>query len=226
MKFLSALGFGDLLNLLKPLNVNTYHAKELMSELLIIVKSKNDIDKQQDISNFLKQHLSSTATDKKSLIDYYFLQLFSTKGFFLDLRTLESEKKRYWYQFTEDFRLSLIKLYDSYFQQDMSGFEQALVATGLIDKEWSQERKEELKNLFKMHFSNSFQENTQIQFKIEDFIKSFTQIFSFYQKMKAKIPTPFVILGINLTTLYMEAEKNATMASPKETFNRAKSSVK
>jgi len=149
-----------------------------------------------------------------ALLRFYFAQLHSPDGVFLDLRDshfqwdskkLIFQPNGFWYRFSEDFRRGILTLYEGFYTAQESKFEAGLVATHLLDRSWPIEDQEEIKNLFRSHFGNSLER--PMRFDMSHFQETFLKIFEFLLKKKVKLSSEFMLFGLYLVTLYLSLEK-------------------
>ncbi len=149
----------------------------------------------------------------EEILKLYFAQLFSPHGVFLDLRTHHFESvdsglvfhpNSLWVLFDSQFRSGLIRMYQGFYLQDDALLELGLIETGLLKPYWPAETKNELKNLLKSHFGNSFEEG--MIFSLDHFKSSFIKIAHFLITNKVKISPHFMFLGIDLVSLYIGLE--------------------
>jgi predicted unusual protein kinase regulating ubiquinone biosynthesis (AarF/ABC1/UbiB family) len=81
------------------------------------------------------------------------------------------------------------------------------VASGRVKRDWSEEKKIEVIEVFKKHFSNGRDE--RITFTMKDFQASFAKIFQTLVKNKIQLDKNFLYLGIMLVTLYLSLDELA-----------------
>lgn len=160
----------------------------------------------------------STDEEKKQiatiLLKAYFQQLYNKQGQLLDLRaeffgfkehTLYWRPNGIWAVWKEEFRLGLLEVYQGFYLENEDMFRSGLESIGLIQKDWKKEDQEEMAALFKGHFKSSLSDN--MHFNIEDFKRSFINIFHFLLEKKVRMSADFMHLGIMLVTLYLHLEE-------------------
>jgi len=178
-------------------------AADTRSELIPLLG--NDIEFVND--------LSSGPLDQKNgerILRLYFLQIMKSKKMFLDLRPKHfsgtSDKLLWdpnglWASLDADFAEGIRMVYRGYYQNDDELFTAGLEKSKLIKNEWPIEKKQEVVEVFKTHFSNGRDE--KVVFTMEGFQKSFTEIFKTLVDNKIRLDKNFLYLGIMLVTLYM-----------------------
>lgn len=178
-------------------------AAEARSELMPLLK--NEIE--------LVNELSNGSLDQKNgerILKLYFLQIMKSKKMFLDLRPKhfsgEEDKLLWdpnglWASLDLDFAEGIRMVYKGYYQNDDELFAAGLEKSRLIKNEWPNDKKQEVVEVFKTHFSNGRGE--KVTFTMAGFQKSFTEIFKTLVNNKIKLDKNFLYLGIMLVTLYM-----------------------
>ena len=213
--------------LLKNIPSAAYHCadwKGLLLELKPLVQSlTKEFPKDQlasleiysPIPVSFEKTQGSPATKKQGelVLELYFSQLFNPKGLVIDLRqhhfgVLENAEltwspSKLWYRFDDSFRLSLIKLYRSFYKGESAAFESALDEMGLTTG-LNSVRKKELAALFKTHFGEGGQ--GEIHFELASFQESFINLFEFFATNKVFLFKDFVFLGVYLVSLYMNLD--------------------
>ena len=148
------------------------------------------------------------------LLRYYFSQLQSDHGAFLDLRpegfsfspgVLHFKPNGFWYRFSPSFRSGLLDLYDGFYFDDESKFESGLKATGLLSPDWPEADRERVKSLFRSHFGAA--RDQPMSFSIAGFQKTFLSVFEFLLEKKVRLSSEFMLFGVSLITLYLSLEK-------------------
>ncbi len=151
-----------------------------------------------------------------AILKLYFAQLYVPEGLFFDLRDQHFDWKEgkllfapngLWYRLSDAFRTGILTVYQGFYRGDEKLFEEGLVATGLLDRSWSQEDQSEIKNLFRSHFGESL--DRDMVFGLAGFQESFLKIFQFLVRKKIKLSSEFMVFGICLVTLYLALEKGA-----------------
>jgi hypothetical protein len=143
------------------------------------------------------------------LLELYFTQLTQPEGLFVDLRAQQFGydgdqylwQPHFALQLASDFRQGLIDLYKGFYQPNPNLFDQALAALGLLDPNWSESQKADLKELLEAHFGSSTQ--TKTVFAINDFRQSFHALFQFFKNQEVTIAPDFLTVGCYLVTLYL-----------------------
>ena len=153
---------------------------------------------------------SLAAPNGERILRVYFLQIMKSKKMFLDLRPkrfsgtkekLSWDPNGLWAELDSDFADGIRMVYKGYYQNDDDLFAKGLEKSRLIKSEWPEEKKQEVVEVFKTHFSNGRGE--KVAFTMEGFQKSFTEIFKTLVKNKIKLDKNFLYLGIMLVTLYV-----------------------
>lgn len=214
----------DIVTNIPTICFETVHWNEFLSSSKTIVKNYLIGKPNKEILTFLKQNLPASIlldknlkgnyTDRvtgENLLRIYFLQLKNPAGLFLDLRSVHFHQfpdgitawktNSLYHQFSNDFRLTLIKLYKSFYYNDENGFLESLDKLGMTQG-LDQAATLELKDLFMKHFGTP----GQVVFKLSEFQESFLKIFEFFLGHKIKLQTDFIYLGFYLVTLYMHLE--------------------
>lgn len=148
-----------------------------------------------------------------SILQAYFQQLFNKEGQLLDMRPehfsfedriIYWKAGGMWAKWNEDFRLGLIEVYKGFYLENEEQFRRGLTSIGLIQPEWAQSEKDKMAGLFRNHFKDSLSEN--MRFNIEEFKKSFLNIFHLLLDKKVRMSADFMYLGFMLVTLYIHLE--------------------
>ncbi len=184
-------------------------ATEVSNEL-----KKLNIDHFELVSQ-LKDSVPNPDWGNKILM-IYFYQIMNNSQLFLDFRLKlfsQSENKiqwspgGLWAQMDHDFISGIRKVYQGYYFNDDALFIKGMLESGLVKREWSEEKKNEVIEVFKKHFSNG--RNERITFTMEDFQNSFAKIFQTLVKNKIQLDKNFLYLGIMLVTLYLTLDELA-----------------
>jgi predicted unusual protein kinase regulating ubiquinone biosynthesis (AarF/ABC1/UbiB family) len=166
-------------------------------------------------------------TIASSLLKTYFQQLFNPQGQLLDFRAdffsyenhiIFWKPNGLWAVWKDEFRLGLIEVYKGFYSEDEKMFRSGLKSIGLIQENWDQNDQDEMAQLFKNHFKSSL--GDKMHFNIEDFKKSFINIFHFLLEKKVKMSADFMYLGMMLVTLYLHLEELKIPLSVKEIFTQ------
>jgi hypothetical protein len=179
-----------------------------------------------------KENLVINKSTAERWLTLYFAQLFSPHGVFLDLRPhnfssdgdiLKWHPTGLWHKFHEPFREGLIKIYDGFYLGNEELYHNGLVELGLADKDWSNEDKKKLADLFKDQFGASLGE--EMTFDLEGFKNSLIKITDFLMVKKVKISTDFLYLGIYLVLLYSSLEKSKEKLPVKQIYLNVRNKV-
>ena len=167
------------------------------------------------VPNLDKRNSSSLPPESaEKLLTLYFCQLFSSKGIFLDLRPgnvyfsnnlLFWQPTGLWTQFSEKFRIGVIKIYDGFYGNNDKLFQNGLIEIGLASTDWPEEDLTKLADLFRSHFSSSSIE--EMSFELDTFKESLIKITHFLLEKKVIISNDFLYLGIYLVTFYASMEQ-------------------
>jgi hypothetical protein len=166
----------------------------------------------------------SRATGIK-LLNLYFMQLFSSSGIFLDLRSQHFEESSerltwnpsgLWSIFSEEFRIGLLKVYEGFYLEKDHLYYQGLEEIGLLDAHFSQEDKETLGKLFRAQFGAALDQD--MRFKLDHLKNSIIQMSDFMLRKKVKISKDFLYLGIYLVTLYSSLEESGEALPVKKIY--------
>lgn len=151
------------------------------------------------------------------ILRLFFAQLLSPHGLFLDLRRshfsyqnsqLHWHPSSLWTQFSEEFRVGLIKVYDGFYLGKEGLFTEGLEGIGLLSRNWPQADQEKLCALFKSQFGNG--QESAMTFDLDEFQRSMIGLAEFLLEKKVRISKDFLYLGINLVTLYSTLESLGT----------------
>lgn len=158
-------------------------------------------------------HIQKTLLSKEDgekILTIYFSQFFEKNiATHIDLRsnsflsggTFTWNPSKLHYAFSEKFLNGVCSLYTGFYLDDSILFDEGLNQLGMIKKTMSINQKEEIKNLFYMHFGEGKSE--PVQFKIAKLQESFEEIFSFFIKEDIPLNPEFAVLGVCLVTLYL-----------------------
>lgn len=198
-------------------------SKEALS-LALNVKSKNLLPIKKDLNTILNQlnieigEAKNNSKNSKSnkelaelILKLYFTQIIYSQNILLDIRHEnfsweKSNRKWIWtphslfIKWKSDFSQSIKDIYDGYYTGDDHLFTEGLKKLNLYP----------CKDLFKQHFG--FGNQTQVEFKQENFYKIFHEIFLECKKHNIKLHSNFISLGLFLALLYESLEKlNVTL---------------
>jgi predicted unusual protein kinase regulating ubiquinone biosynthesis (AarF/ABC1/UbiB family) len=183
-----------------------------VQDIEIVKKLPYTLEEQllnDELDDKQKQHVAD------SLINLYFLQLTNPEGLFLDLRpknlwfntnanVLAFRPNSAWLKFKPGFAEGLAQLYTGFYKGDEGLFETGLRVLNLVPKHETELNFQEIKDLFKNHFGKDL---TATTFSLATFYESFHQIFEFFKREKITLSADFVVLGMQLTTLYVALEQ-------------------
>ncbi len=165
----------------------------------------------------------------EKILTLYFAQLFSPYGLYLDfgphhfefkIDQLHFKTSGLWTKFSPNFSQGLQKIYDGFYFENESLFQQGLLHSGLTSPHWTQEDRNELANLFRSHFGSSLTQG--MKFELDPFKESFLKIANFMLTKKVQISVDFLYLGIALVTLYSSLEKSNVHLNVKEIYFKVK----
>lgn len=169
---------------------------------------------------------SLSTNDGEKILKLYFLQIMKTQMMYLDLRPkrfagngdkLLWEPNGLWGELDAYFADGLRMIYSGYYQNNDELFAKGLEKSCLIKSNWSVEKKQEVIEVFKTHFSNGRLE--RVTFTMTGFKKSFTEIFKTLVKNKIMLDKNFLYLGIMLVTLYASLSEIGEAYDVSEIFN-------
>lgn len=159
----------------------------------------------------------------------YFIQLFSSRGVFLDLRSSHFITKNedliwhpsgLWTKFDDKFQKGIIKVYDGFYLEKKDVYFEGLTDIGLIQPTWSEDDKNKLAELFRSQFGSAL--NEDMSFDLDRFQTSIIKLSDFMLNKKVKIPKDFLYLGIYLVTLYSSLEETKVKLPVKEIYLRVR----
>lgn len=162
----------------------------------------------------LKAPLQQDRWTGEKILTLYFAQLFSSDGLFLDLRSSHFTDERpalkwhptgFWTRFEDGFRLGLLNVYEGFYLERDDLYFEGLEQIGLLKKEFSEEDKKELGDLFRAHFGAGLTHD--MRFDLENFKNSIIKMSEFMLNKKVRISKDFLYLGIYLVTLYSNLEE-------------------
>ncbi len=161
----------------------------------------------------------------EKILTLYFTQIFSADGLFLDLRsthfsderpTLRWHPKGLWTKFNEEFRQGLLKVYEGFYLENDELYYAGLELIGLLKKEFSEEDRKELADLFRTHFGSGVSHD--MKFDLENFKNSIIKMSEFMLNKKVRISKDFLYLGIYLVTLYANLEETKVELPVKQIY--------
>lgn len=213
--------------------------REMLSEVTSLsnkmLTKKGAADARSELSPLLGKDIelvdslpNGSLTEKSGeiILKLYFLQIMKSKKMFLDLRPkrfansadkLSWDPNGLWASLDDDFAEGIRMVYKGYYQNDDELFASGLEKSRLIKSEWPVEKKQEVVEVFKMHFSNGRGE--KVAFTMAGFQKSFTEIFKTLVKNKIKLDKNFLYLGIMLVTLYVSLDEIGGAYDVSKIFN-------
>ena len=172
---------------------------------------------------------SSLTKRSEGILRYYFAQLFCEEGVFLDLREhhfthspggLIFKPNGLWHPFSASFRSGLEKLYDGFYSKNDVLFEEGLMLTGLLNPQWPQEIKNELKALFKSHFGDSLE--MPVRLTLDSLQESMMNLFKFLIREKVRLSSEFMLFGVMLVSLYLALESDPDPLPVKKIFEEVR----
>ncbi|MAW08070.1 MAG: hypothetical protein CME61_07290 [Halobacteriovoraceae bacterium] len=161
------------------------------------------------------------------ILEFYFSQLLNQQIIFLDLRPerfsfseelVLFEPNGLYYEFSKDFLRGLKLIYEGFYCDEDDIFERGLELLGLISPDDDDHYKSEVILIFKTHFSGAA--DSKLKFDLDEFRKSFHEIFSFILKHDKKLPNEFIFLGVYLVTCYMNLTRLDEALDVKKCFLR------
>lgn len=167
-------------------------------------------------------------SDGEKVLKLYFLEIMKGRKMFLDLRPkhfsglngkLQWDPNGLWAELDSDFADGIRMVYKGYYQNNDALFAQGLEKSKLINENWSDDKKSEVIEVFKTHFSNGRDE--KVSFTMDGFKHSFTEIFKTLVKNQVLLDKNFLYLGIMLVTLYMTLNKTGESYDVSKIFNES-----
>jgi len=168
------------------------------------------------------------AVDGEKVLKLYFLEIMKGQKMFLDLRPkhfaslhgkLQWNPNSLWAELDPDFAEGIRMVYKGYYQNNDTLFAEGLEKSRLINANWPEDKKREVIEVFKTHFSNGRGE--KVSFTMDGFKHSFTEIFKTLVKNKILLDKNFLYLGIMLVTLYMTLNKTGESYDVSKIFNES-----
>ncbi len=159
-----------------------------------------------------------------SILDIYFTQFFFEEGCFIDLRLNRfhfNQNQTIWDPgsgfvcFDESFKLGMLEIYQGYYMDLPKKMEAGMLKVGLIKNTESQEV-EKISTLLFSHFGDA--KNTPMKFRLQNFRKSFHDIFLHLKKNNQTLPSDFLFFGFYLTTLYVSLSSLGQAVDVKKCF--------
>jgi len=147
------------------------------------------------------------------LLRLYFAQWTVEDGLFLDLRSarlgargdeLVFAPNGLWIRLRPEFRQGMLALYRSFYSDDAGAFRGALRAMGLLPDDLPADEADRLVGLLRNHFGV---DQSEQRFSIDDFKRSFDELFEFFLANDYKLHSDFVFVGFYLVTLYLTLEQ-------------------
>lgn len=173
--------------------------------------------------------LSLDQENGRKILMFFFAQLFIGNGIFLDLRpkhfqgndsNLRFQVSGFWTKLDPDFRNSLIKVYDGFYQDDEILYKEGLLGMGLIHSNWSEKEKNDLAEIFGRQFGKN--RSGEVMFKLDDLNQTIIEISHFMLERKVKVSKDFLYLGIYLVTLYGVMEETGLPFPVKDLYLETK----
>lgn len=151
------------------------------------------------------------------ILNLYFLQIINFNKILLDIRKetfFWDDQDQIWIwhpqslfiEWDDDFGQSLKSIYEGYYLGDDAQFTSALSDLNL----------EPCKELFKEHFG--FGNQTQVEFKQDNFFKTFHEIFVECKKNNISLHSNFISLGLFLALLYKSLEELDVKLNVRKTY--------
>lgn len=159
------------------------------------------------------------------LLTLYFVQLFSSNGLFLDIRSHHFRQKDgaliwnpsgLWTKFDDHFRDGLLKVYEGFYLENDELYYEGLEQIGLLRRDFSREDKETLGKLFRAQFGAALDQD--MTFELEHLKNSIIKMSDFMLSKKVKISKDFLYLGIYLVTLYSTLEETKAALPVKQIY--------
>lgn len=155
----------------------------------------------------------------QTVLEIYFAQLFTARTCLLDLRlksfkidqlqAVSWEPGPIYYTWDSSFQTAIQQMYCGFYQQDDHSFSSGLRALNL----------EHAEVVFRKHFGVG--EQSQVEFKLQDFKKSFHAIFLACKERKTRLHPDFFALGVYLLCLYENLEKIGVPLNARQSFLKA-----
>jgi len=148
------------------------------------------------------------------ILELYFTQVLSSGPLFLDLRLSHFGREHdqwtwlpgnLWGEYSPGFARGLREVYRGFYEHSPLQLRHGLTELGLINSAWPESEKEELEKLFRASFGG--EANVPMKFELEAFQHSFQNVFKFLMERKVQLGPDFVLLGLNLITLYLALEE-------------------
>ncbi len=215
--------FKEIFKLLPNALLDLISWREMLSEITILsnrlLTNNGASEVRQDASKILNPeielvenlNLGKLEIAHGEIILYlYFVQIMKGNKIFLDFRPKYFSgadtkvlwcPSSLWAQMDQHFLMGIRKVYKGYYHNNDTLFTEGMLESGLIRKEWEENKKIEVIDVFKKHFSNG--RNEKIAFDIEIFKNSFAEIFKNLVKNKIMLDKNFLYLGIMLITIYI-----------------------
>lgn len=221
--------FAPLVNCISPNALKVIDWKQITRDLPGLTSrylQKTGVDDlKQALSPFLPQQVSfSTQKESASnplkpasgrtILEIYFMQLYRSEGFFLDLRSdrfRETESGQitwspngFWVQWEDSFRSGLVQIYESYYGNNPTQLRAGLMQVGLIREDFSSEKITEVEHMLLSHIGGDARSQT---FEVQKFTASFEKLFHFLIQNQISLSSDFFYLGAYLTGLYLHLQK-------------------
>jgi hypothetical protein len=126
------------------------------------------------------------------------------------------EMSRFFVAYEPSFGENIALMYQGYYEQRPKDFRQALTGLGVLGTEQSPD---EIEKLLFQHFGEA--SDKPQAFKLEEFKKSYLDLFNYVRKHKRKIPANFIWMGLSLAGLYECLEKLGGQYRVREVYRRS-----
>lgn len=169
------------------------------------------------LSEGVLQQLSAGLEDREEdqgqfALRLYFYQLRLHQSISLDLRRSRFFYESHWHfrgqtlahAFEVDTVDALMETYRIFYTEPGASLLPSLKKMNLIPAHWTEQQERGLEEIFQTHFDQG--SSGRMKFKFSQLLQSFTKIFEFIQKNKGKVPSEFAMLGVYLSSLYMNLE--------------------
>jgi hypothetical protein len=235
--------FKEIMTHIPTIAIKTLNWSEVIKEMgpMLWKLGKGSLDSKRlsQLSPYLPQNINFISKAKnnikslntqqrkaygEAILSLYFAQLNNPEGLCLDLRSkhfmLENDQLLWspnssWYQWDEEFRVGVNKIYQGYYFSDNELFLNGLSHLGLTDG-LNKEKTQKLQELFFAHFGPG--EQDQVKFEVNKFSDSFYELFRFFIDNQMKLHTDFMFLGIYLVTLYLNLQQLDVALNVRKSF--------
>jgi len=166
-----------------------------------------------ELMTHLSEGLLETEEDQAQFaLRLYFYQLRLHQSISLDLRRSRFQYDKCWrfkgqtlaHAFDVDTVDALMETYRIFYTEPGASLLPSLKKMNLVPDHWSAEQEHGLENIFEAHFDQG--SSGKMKFEFSQLLQSFTKIFQFIHSNKGKVPSEFAMLGVYLSSLYMNLE--------------------